>query len=427
MKKHSYFIAGLCMIIFMLSSYNLANAADSKRLRQGKLQTIVFDTGDMGEGIGWRDWGEYYYNGYTRFCIEACSYTIGVRNWTDEYGINWPVKMSGTGTWNSDELLVTMPVPDDQGITIRNYLRYEPPSITVDGYNLQDPFPFDEADEVNPSKIPGTADAMTESWVNTDMGVTIHMKTLAYAQKGLDEVIIYDWTFTNTGNVDLDDEIELPNQTLTDLYFLRSQRADGQGGKRWLTSYGEHTTDSLRILYGYSPREEGDVDDVGDPQESGFLRVPYMIGEAILHADQSAANESDDPSQPRMTWSEVTKHGWAQKEPRRNSPEIHQEGYKVMQEGLNFLNSVPYNTDPDVYPGTFHGLRTEYQAELYNIPFFKSFSWYAGAPANYWSCGPYTLAPNESVRLVFAMVLGSISPEVAWRVGKEWKVDSSIL
>jgi hypothetical protein len=92
-----------------------------------------------------------------------------------------------------------------------------------------------------------------------------------------------------------------------------------------------------------------------------------------------------------------------------------------MQEGLNFLNGVPYNTHPDVYPGTFHGLRPEYQAELYNIPYYKSFSWYAGAPAQYWSCGPYTLAPNESVRIVFAMVLGSISPEVAWRVGKDWK------
>lgn len=419
MKRHICFIAVLCLLI-SLFAYQVAEANVLKWIRMGRLQSKVVDSADMGEGFGWRDFGAYDYNGFTRYVIEAEGYYLGVKDWQDPDGINWPVKVSSSGTFDSNELFVTIPVPDKSGMTIHNYYRYPNPSITVDGTRLDEPFPFDEADEVNPSKIPGTADQMIESWINTDMGLTIHQKVLSYSHWPLNEVIIYDWTFINTGNTDLDDQIELPNQTLKEFYFMRQQRQDGQDGRKWNTWYGDYMTDSLRISYAYNPRETGAIDDIGGPQNSGFLRNPYMIGEAVLWADKSAKNHTDDPSQPQMTWAYSTDTGFATTNSYEQSADNLNTLYEVMRLGFQSFDQFPYNTDPNVYPNTHHSLRTEDIAVLKNIKFIRSFPWWKGANANYYSCGPYTLAPKDSVRIVWAIVVGSICPEIAWKVGKEW-------
>ena len=50
--------------------------------------------------------------------------------WVDETGTNWPVKVVGTATAGANEN-ITMPIADDAGITLKQYVRYAPPTIKV--------------------------------------------------------------------------------------------------------------------------------------------------------------------------------------------------------------------------------------------------------------------------------------------------------
>lgn len=197
---------------------NSVNASDFKWIRVGKYQTKIVDSGDQGESAGYSTFGYYDYDAFSSSKIVHAGWHLGVRDWVDEDGSFYPFKISGAGHGSSDEFANTMPVPDAEGVTIRRYFKNLPPTVIVDGFMLNEPFPM-IGDEINPGAIPGTADVMVESWINTSMGIMIHQRALGWSQKNHDDYIIFDWTFTNTGNIDLDDELELTGQTLEDVYF----------------------------------------------------------------------------------------------------------------------------------------------------------------------------------------------------------------
>ena len=415
MKKNYSLICFLCLIFFLFI-YNLAYSSEFKWIRVGKYQTKVVDSGDQGESSGEGRFAYYYYDDFSRGGIDHAGWHLGTKGWTDEGGGYWPVKISGAGHGSADESMNTIPIPDDVGITIRRYVRTQPVPITVDGFRLDDPYPLNESDEVAPDKIPGTADIMVESTINTSMGITINQRVLGWSQDNHDDYIIFDWTFTNTGNVDIDSDIELSNQTLPDVYFLRANNFRAGGRSRdWRSCYGEYPSDTLRMSYSYPQRSRGrSYDDLGYPRSNGWMRRPHYIGEAMLHVDKSVDDDSDDPSQPQMTADDTAELLWIKNESNINSPSDHLQLYRVMEEGFSWWNGTAEMVG--TYPGTHHLLRMDEQG----IKFVRDFPWYVWRPCSYTSCGPYTLKPGDSFRIVWATVEAHISPQVGWRIGNAY-------
>ena len=422
MKKISITFA-LCFI-FSLFLYSAANADVYKWVKVGSMRDRVIDSINQGVSAPFRNnWLFYYYDNFMRRNSPQTATYLVCKDWTDPDGNYYPYMQTGAGGAHSDEVTVTMPVPDAEGLTIHAYHRITPPKITVDGNRLDDFFP-QEGDEVAPDKIPGTADIMIESTVNTHIGITIHQKVLAWSQINHDDYILYDWTFTNTGNTDLDDDIELPSQTIKGLYVWRATRYAPAGlGPRyqnWYSHYGEHPEDTLRISYGYTARRPTSTkDDVGYPSSVGFLQYPQYMGEATLHVDRAPNDPTDWRMMPFVTGTgncDIPIANWLWYE--LSADEIATQ-YLLYSQGFTAKAGLWDNTEmtEGVWPGSHHSVRMD---EL-GIKWVKDNHFYTWHPWTGKSSGPWDLKIGESIRYVYSMLFGSISPRVGWDVGRAWQ------
>ena len=397
-------------------------AGTVKWIRVGSYWKPVADSGDEGEAnIAWNTNGLYYYHGFTHAEWSSKAWFLGTENWTDTLGTNHPIWISGHGQWDVNESKIVMPVEDENGYTIRKYVRYPPPEIFVDDVPMHKPFPIDDSDEINPDKIPGTADIMLESFFRTNMGLTVSQKVLGFSQKNHDDYIIYDWTFTNTGNADLDENIEYPDQTLEDVFFLRQIRPGEVGDvyQHWLSSYGQYTTDTLRIPgYAYPARMEGaSFDHFGDVDiGTGQILDPSFRGETIVQVDKSKDDTSDNLAQPHMTGATDADLPFTVRQPYGMSESDWANLYQTMEFGLLPYDGMPEIDHPDVYPGTHHSVKFDERGHKY-VSDWEGFSW-SSAPI--YAIGPFTIEPGEDFHIIWADVVGSISYEKGWDVGKAW-------
>ena len=415
MKK--FHLAMLLSIILSLFIYHTAYSTTFKWIKVGWFWDKVVDSGDQGESSGE---GTFLLSSFDNFLyakFDHAGYQLGTKDWTDANGKYWPYKISGAGHGTCNELTNTIPVEDKEGYTIRKYFRYQPPTIKVDGYILNEPML--DGDFVDPTKIPGTADVMVESFINTSMGLTIDQKVFGWSQINHDDYLIYDWTFTNTGNIDGDSDIELPTQTLKDVYFLRAVNWYSGTTRPWNSAYGEFPGDSLRITYAYPQKQKGTTfDEFGDPRTQGYLRRCWYIGEAMLHVDKSATDHSNNPAQPQMTGFQTAELLFIKNEADMNSPDDHASLYKTMKEGFLWMG------EPEM-TGTYPGHHTVRMDER-GIRYVLDFSWWNWRANNYTACGPYTLAPGQSFRIVYAQVLGTISIEKSFEIGTKWQLKQTL-
>src|SRR5690606_8707652 len=73
----------------------------------------------------------------------------------------------------------------------------------------------------------------------TAMGLTVERNIYAFDNEYHDNYHILEYTFTNTGNIDGDPEIELPDQTLENVYIYGIKRVNKDqigrmpGNARW--------------------------------------------------------------------------------------------------------------------------------------------------------------------------------------------------
>jgi len=406
------------IMLFLVSPLFLLDQAEAgvfKWIRVGKYQTKIVDSGDQGEQAGEGTFAYHYYLNFDYSQIDHAGWHLGAKNWTDENGATITHKISGAGHGSADESINTMPIADEDGFTIRLYRREAPPTISIDGERVDDPFPLTAADEVNPDYIAqwgGTADIMIESTINTSMGVTINQRCFAWSQKNHDDYIVFDWTFTNTGNIDLDPDIELDGQVLEDVYFWRANNFRTGASRNWNSEYGASPGDSVRVVYAYPQRSDGaETDNFGDPRSNGWLRRQASIGEAMLHVDTSPSDPTDDLSQPAMTDAFTAEILWAKLHAEANSEADHARLYEAMQTGFG----APYQSG--TYPGTFHGLPLDERG----TPYVTDFPWWSWRACSYTSSGPFQLGFGESIRIVWATVTGSITKEKGWEVGKAWQ------
>jgi len=406
----------LIVLILLMGTVSL-QAGTFKWVRIGNIEVKVVDNTDQDQLAGSRS-TYYYYDDYWTPLIYNAGWHLGVKDWTDESGNLWNHRIVGPATAGANEINNTFPVPDEDGLTLKRYVRYDPPVVKVNGEILSDAFPL-TGDYVDPDYIPGTADMMLESKVNTIIGVTLDQRAYVWSSPDYDDFIIYDWTFTNTGNIDLDDDIELPNQTLDGLYFMRMNNFYAPGrGEPWYSTYGERMGDTLRMMYGYPSRSsKSEYDDYGGPDAgSDFLSSAHHVGEAILHVDTSPSDQADDWTQPAITGVNTVELKYLKFEAANYSASDLAKVYDVLENGFgNSPYNLPYQT-ANVYPGTKHNERMDEQG--YKFP--DQFPWWNWRAVTHASMGPYTLGFGESIRFVFALVVGSISPEIGESVGEAW-------
>ena len=248
---------------------------------------------------------------------------ISAMNFTDENGTNFPVRVSHVG-----------PRFDGVGefFEVENRLisQFEAPEMTVDGLDTFGD--LTAIDEIDSSLKP---DRMVINTVNSSVGVTMKRTAIQFSNEYHDDYHITEYLFTNTGNVDEDEEIELEGQQLDDVYFtfIRRPKISGsssswdntEGSTAWGGTAQSDLIGNGVNDYGLDWRgfftfmrhstAHNNYSTIGGPMwvpgswwysiqtdTTGRLGSAAMSGEFIFHADSEphppGEIQADDPSQP---------------------------------------------------------------------------------------------------------------------------------
>ena len=195
---------------------SMAQSEDPLWLDIGELHNLYVPAGALHEaemnnlGMQWP--GNLRLSGHTR----AEGFWIGLKNWTDEEGELHEYKVLRNGPRTTTDEYVTM--------EHRLVSRWPETVVRVQGefggLNEQ------VIDDVDPD-LP--ADRAIISRIRTSLGIEVERTAYAFGNPYHDDYHIIERTFTNTGNTDADDELELFGQQVTDTYFFNIWRWTGRG------------------------------------------------------------------------------------------------------------------------------------------------------------------------------------------------------
>lgn len=343
----------------------------------------------------------------------AKSLWIGTTNFKDPVtGDTYPYKVVCAGPRNTNILNELMPVE------FKLVGKAASPAVIVDGDAASENAFLDVLDEENEDMIP---DRMVDHTLNTSVGITIHRKMMAFAQEYNDNYFIYEYVFKNTGNVD--NKGTKITQTLTDCYFHLQQRwafaSEPFVRGNWIPtgniSWGRN---AINDAVGQNPQDanfefaaqfawyghhsQSVVDDWGAPHPKKLspLGAPQYIGLVTLHADKSAADNSNDLSQPRTT--QFLGSDAAYNSNNQYDAILMSQKYEMMSGG---------------HPEQTHAQQVgDGNADQWGTD--------AGGYASGAGFGPYTLAPGDSVRIVVAEAVAGISRKKSMEVGYNWFSDA---
>jgi hypothetical protein len=291
----------------------------------------------------------------------ARGFWIGVRNWTNERGQTFPFYVGRIGP-RSPGIEVTSPVDT------RIIARYEDSEVQVDGALAFGRLAV--VDEVDPNIA---ADRMIINQFNMNMGVSVTRKAYAYVNQFHDNYHLIEYEYCNTGNIDEDEEIELPNQALDDAYFFHLHRWRGSGQGAWQGSSGQawgkfnmidivgdgHASypvdfTAFYAWQGFDPSVT-QYSNLGSPlitvnqwQSSadtvGRLSGASFVGRAFLHVDQSPSDETYVKcTEATLATCQPHTIGWMdQDEPLAGDNESHQNYYEL---------GILTRENPDRFPG----------------------------------------------------------------------------
>jgi hypothetical protein len=389
---------------------------------------------DQQDGLEWPAYYQY------QDCQAAKGFWIGCQNYTDQNGKPWDQKIVHVG-------------PRVQGVgemfpmEFYTVSKFEPPVVTVDGNVSTSGRPVNNT-AVDPT-LP--CDRMIVNKVNTAIGMSMTRKILGFSQGYHDNYLVYEYTFTNTGNINADPAIELPNQTLTGVYFfwqyrysvckesgyvignnsrwgintMNDVRGDGlnpnptffpgnqdndiRASYAWQGKYflpcnqGGAPYDNIGASVWYPPQSSGEpFSDRTDT--SGRLCAPQFVGVAALHVDRSTSDRSDDPSQPS-----TTTYIYSNDAQLTYNQDFTNTGKMAVEySAMSFGHMDPRHADkvgPTGDPSQG----------------FTTTSSDAGQ-----SCatgyGPFTIGPGDSIRIVMVEAMAGLSREKCISVGTRYKM-----
>jgi hypothetical protein len=343
--------------------------------------------------------------------LVAKSLWIGCTDFRDRNDSTYANKVIAVGPRGHDEYYQFIPEE------FRMVGRFDHPRVYVDGVAATDNELNDAVDEIDPG-LP--CDRMVVNRLVTYLGITVTRKVMQFAQQNLDNVLIYDYVFKNTGIFDSKGTSD--PRTLTGVYFHFQYRyssgvAAFRQGSSWMPSnninWGRNTVNQtvgigpraadfeLRAQYSwYGPHSASKAsDDWGCPNPlDGRLAAVQYMGTAVLHADATPRDPSDDRSQPTTT----TVVGSDNAEINYGSDQFNATAmtarYRVMSAGH------PDQTHADQVGDGF--------ADLWGSD--------PGGYSQGQGFGPYTLAPGDSIHIVIAEGVSGVSREKSVEVGKNW-------
>ncbi len=311
--------------------------------------------------------------------------------------------------------------------------RFPIPSVTVEG-RPSVPEALMTPDVVDPT-LP--ADVVLTSEMNTLLGVSVTRRVLQFAQEHHDDYHLIEYTLTNTGNTDDDEEVERPDQTVEGLtLFLMDRLAIAREGRYVVansTGWGKNTMndargdgtasdatdESFRAQYswhGLSVDSSLPYDNLGASAQAstiliapadtvGRLTASQFAGVVTIHADASATSESDDPAQPTTTTWFSSDDPLLSNNDASNRTKMAAE-YALMTSGHRDRHATT------VEPAGLTGFLDPANDPSLGTPGGHSFG------NGY---GPYTLAPGESVRVVIAEAANGLSREANTQIGRAFK------
>ena len=353
---------------------------------------------------------------------------LGVTNWKDQGGTTYLQKVVHVGPRVNG-------LGEFYPVTFKTVSRFAPPSVFADG-NASTGGALLSNTTIDPTL---KCDRMIVNTVNTAIGVTMTRKVLAWCQTYNDNYFIYDYTFTNTGQIDGSAAAPLASQTLTGFYvFIQSRYACTYDGSQEIgnpTSWGINSMNDARGD-GVKPDPVGQqfrcrftwqglypgftkYNNIGapmftpaapasDPADTvGRLAAAQFVGTVTLHADRSATDTTDDASQPSTTTyfgSDEKLNPPTSNNSQFNIPYMAAE-YAVMSAG----HKSPRHADLVQADGAF------------DVPTGDPSLGTSGGLSSADGYGPYTLAPGQSIHIVCAEGASGLSREACLSVGKAFK------
>ena len=387
---------------------------------------------------------------------------IAAKNFTDEEGVTWPVKIAHLGPRPSSG--------DAQffGREFKLVSRFEPPVVRVDG-NISFRY-WSVVDEVDPAL---KADRMIYNRNVNRVGIELEQKIYAFDQQYHDNYHIIEYTFKNTGDVDEDSDVELPDQVLEGVYFFWIQRYGFHAASAWITGvgalWGQFTMNDavgdghedygvdFTAQYawaGYNVDQtdfnslgqpmwrehvEGWLADLATPGDTlGRLAAGHFTGRVYIHAD----NTADDPTNavittPAGTWPDgADPADLAGRQPstmgffNSDNADLVENEYdeslmlRQYNEHITAGRYYPHHadlvepSDPGQPPGQYFATPRDDPSTILGIHDMGGWSFVEGF-------GPYTLNPGDDVHLVVAEGVAGLSDSAKLEIGIAYKASGA--
>lgn len=426
MKKKIKFINILLLIfVYVGNSFAQVQATEKRYIRIGSLQSHFSAYGSE------RAWNNSYYEGlkwpadypYQDNAVIKRSW-IAIDGFTDTKGKQW----DKYGIYFAADYVGQSLFP----VELKQTAKFEPPAVFVNGNNISARYKND-IDDYNPDQIP---DRIVTNIVNTNIGITVKREILAFSQQYHDNYFIKIFTYTNTGNTDYDDDIELttPIKGLRigwgTRYSVSREGAFNIGGTQkwgqhsWVSkrgeNYAEHADEAITednpivdwIRCGFSwagQNAANSFDNIGGPDTkgNGRLAAPQHAGVAILHVDKSAADSSDDVNQPVVL-------GWHAGDTYPNLGDM--SNVIPMQQLYRMLSGIPFKG--------LGGTDRFYESNINSITHKLDPSTIhndAGGTNVWVTYGPFDLNHGESVVIIEAEGVNGLNRQMCEAIGRRWK------
>jgi|GEM_PF-170871 len=477
--KKSVFIVLLMITLF--SSLSLQAATRYKWVVVGALHSFYYDTGNevevainSDEQIWGFSWNAFYRHQDMQAArgmwIAAADFYDPVMGRTYEY------KVAHNGPRAVADIEMREYIPQE----IKQIARYPHPEVYVDGNEGSDMMNAadaknDDIDEVNPSI---SADRIVFNRVNTSLGLTMKRTIYVLAQQNYENMHIHEYEFENTGIYNAAGDVY--EQTLKGVYFHWQWRdaicLQGSWEGTYLASRRNWIQNSVRdIRWGYATMndvigrdpdnpllvssrldrsgqdaqdDQGNwmrgymswlgywsdfgYDNIGSPLvnavahhdfvrlNDGRLGSPQYKGMVVIHADKSPTDPSDDPAQPKST-------GFI------NSNNPHTQAAGLNQYDADFMKEKYLTHIAGGHKGNHSETVWQTQSSVDGLlADAGAYSKGNNAPgySQMTAFGPYTIAPGQKIRIVFAECAAGLPHDYAYEVGKLWhraKYDSETL
>lgn len=310
--------------------------------------------------------------------------------------------------------------------------KFDAPIVSVDGDLSIDKSV--DIDEVDPNLF---TDRLIYNKVNTQLGITMTRRIFQFSQEYHDNYIVTEYTFKNTGIVG--SGVTIPPETLTGVYFYFQYRLSVCANTRYVignaTGWGinamldvrgdgikaDPPNENFRAQYVWHGKYPPftNYDNIGGPiwtypgngqnvekgDTVGRLGAYQFAGVVTLHADVSATDKNDDPSQPSTTSYEGSD------EPNTSQNDAYNTEKMKSEYGWITRGHSPRHAEV-VEPTGLSGFLSPTKDPSLGTP---------GGFSNANGYGPYTLAPGDSIVIVLAEAVSGISRELATTAGIQYK------